>query len=79
MKSLKLALTGLSVTVLSFILFHITSGITVTTEEAFNPNAPVWLLSKFFRTTFYLGFAVLLISIYPYMQKLLKKIRDFRK
>ncbi len=51
-------LTGLVIILVSWGLFHLTSGIRVTREEMLNPKAPIWALSNFFRLTWYLGFIV---------------------
>ena len=76
MKPLKLAFLGLSISAISLLLFYPASGINVTFKEAVNPNAPVWLLAKFFKATFYLGFVIILLSIYPFVQKILKWGRE---
>jgi len=51
-------LTGLVIILVSWGLYHFFAGIRVTTEEMLNPKAPIWVLSGFFRLTWYLGFIV---------------------
>ena len=70
MKPIKLALLGLSISAISFLLFYPASGIRATTEEMLNPNAPVWLFVKFCKTMIFVGIGV---CIYGLVLKVLKK------
>jgi len=51
-------ITGLAIILTSFVLYHVTSGIKVTTEEMLNSKAPIWALPNFFRIIWYMGFII---------------------